>query len=89
MSEAGILAVTCVADTNVVVRLVPPKPTTEPVMNPVPFTVSVKAGPPAVAELGLRLLMVGAGLGAAVVVKETVAGAEAAPPAQLLTMLTA
>ena len=89
MSEAGMLAVTCVADTNVVVRLMPPKLTAEPVMNPVPLTVSVKAGPPAVAELGLRLVMVGAGFGAAEVVKETVAGPEAAPPAQLLTMLTA
>ena len=88
ISEAGMLAVSCVAETKVVVRAVPLKLTLEPAMNPVPFTVRVKAGSPAVAELGLRLLMVGAGLGAAVVVKVVVAGEEVVPSAQLLTMLT-
>ena len=54
--------VSCVADTNVVVRFVPLKLTTEVLMKFVPFTVKVWAGSPAVAELGERLVMVGTGL---------------------------
>jgi hypothetical protein len=55
-------AVNCVALTKVVVSGLPFQFTTEALTKPVPFTVSVNPGPPAVAELGLRLVMVGAGL---------------------------
>jgi hypothetical protein len=37
-------------------------PTAEPDENPVPFTVKVNAGPPALAVLGLMALMTGAGI---------------------------
>ena len=40
-------------------RSTPFQRTTEPETKFVPFTVSVNAGPPAVAELGLRLVVVG------------------------------
>ena len=43
---------------NVVGRSLPLKRTTEVLTKPVPFVVSVKAGPPAVAEDGLRLVSV-------------------------------
>jgi len=46
----------------VVVRLVPFQFTTDPLMNPVPFTVRVKAAPPAVAADGDREVMEGTGL---------------------------
>ena len=62
ISEARIAAVNCVADPYVVVRFDPFQRTTEPFTKFVPFTVSVKAAPPAVAELGLRLDVVGSGL---------------------------
>jgi hypothetical protein len=51
-----------VALTNVVVSAAFPNVTVAPVRKPVPFTVRVKAGPPTVAELGLRLVIVGRGL---------------------------
>src|ERR1039458_4075401 len=54
------VAVNCDALTNVVVSAEPFHCTVDPDTNPVPFTVSVNAGPPAVAENGLRLVMVGA-----------------------------
>src|ERR1039458_869341 len=59
---AGTAADSLVALTNVVVRAAFPNVTVAPERNPVPFTVRVKAGPPAVAELGLRLVIVGLGL---------------------------
>jgi hypothetical protein len=62
MSGAVIGAVTCVASTNVVVLGVPLKFTTEPETKPVPFTVSVKAEPPAIALLGNSEVITGAGL---------------------------
>jgi hypothetical protein len=62
MSAARIEAVICVALTYVVVRFVPFQRTTEPEMKFVPLTVNVKADPPAVAEEGLRLVVVGTGL---------------------------
>ena len=62
MSAAAIAAVSCVALTYVVVRFEPFHRTTELPMKFVPLTVSVKADPPAVAEVGLSPVMVGTGL---------------------------
>jgi len=62
ISAAVIAAWSCVALTNVVVRLVPFQFTTElPLTKPVPFTVKVKAAPPAVALVGASVVIVGAG----------------------------
>ncbi len=58
---AGTAAVSCTELTNVVVSAVPFHRTVAPVRKLVPFTVSVKAAPPAVTEVGLRLLMTGVG----------------------------
>jgi hypothetical protein len=69
MSAARIDAVTWVALTYVVVRSVPFHLTTEPEMKLIPFTVSVKAGPPAVAEEGLRPVVLGTGLSGTLIVK--------------------
>jgi hypothetical protein len=69
MSAARIDAVTWVALTYVVVRFVPFHLTTEPEMKLVPFTVRVKAAPPAVADEGLRLVVVGMGLSGTLIVK--------------------
>src|ERR1039457_5991806 len=57
---AGPAAVNCVALTNVVDSKDPFHSTADPFTNPVPFTVRVKADPPAVAAFGLRLVMVSA-----------------------------
>jgi hypothetical protein len=62
MSEAGIAAVSCAALTKIVARVFPLKLTVEFVTNPVPFTVRVKATPPAVVLDGERVVMVGKGL---------------------------
>lgn len=62
MSDASMEALIWVALTKVVVRADPLKFTTEEEMNPEPFTVKVKAGPPAVAEDGLSEVMLGTGL---------------------------
>jgi hypothetical protein len=51
-SPTGTKAVNCVAFTSVVTRGVPFQSTTEVLMKPVPFTVSVKPAPPAFAEVG-------------------------------------
>jgi hypothetical protein len=51
-----------VEETYVVVRFDPFQLTVEPETKPVPFTVSVKAAPPALAEVGLRPVVVGTGL---------------------------
>ena len=48
--------------TNVVVRLLPPKLTTEPLTKLLPLSVRVKAGPPTVALDGETLLIAGTGL---------------------------
>src|SRR6267378_2633803 len=61
-SVAGIAAVSCVALTNVVVRVAPFHLTVLPLTKPVPVTVSVKAGPLTSALLGARPVSVGAGL---------------------------
>ncbi len=52
-------AVSCVALTKVVVRAFPLKLTVEPLTKFVPFTVKVKAAPPAMALVGEMLVMVG------------------------------
>ena len=60
MSAAGIAAVSWLALTNVVVRVLPFHRTVAPLTKFVPVTVKVNAGPPAGAELGERALSVGA-----------------------------
>jgi len=62
ISAAVIAAVNCVALTNVVVLAAPLNFTTDVDSKPVPFTVRVKAAPPAVALVGEREVAVGAGL---------------------------
>lgn len=57
---AGTAAVSTVAPTNVVDSVVLFQCTTEPDVKPAPVTVSVNAGPPASAVLGLMVLIVGA-----------------------------
>jgi len=61
MSAAVIWAVSWVADTYVVVRLVPFHWTVELDAKLLPLTVSVKAVPPAVPDEGLRLVIAGTG----------------------------
>src|SRR5712691_136698 len=61
MSLAGIAAVTCAAETNVVVRALPFHCTVEPEMKLLPFTVSANVGPPAAAAAGLSPVVVGTG----------------------------
>jgi hypothetical protein len=61
MSAAVIAAVTCVLLTKVVVRADPFHFTMEVLTKLLPFTVRVKAAPPAVADAGLRLVIVGTG----------------------------
>ena len=52
--------------------------TMEPLIKPVPLTVSINAEPPAVAETGLRLVVVGKGLLITLIVK--VCAFEVPPP---------
>ncbi len=63
MSAALIAAVICVALTNVVTFALPLKFTTEVFTKFVPFTVSVNAAPPAVAVVGLMVVVVGRSVG--------------------------
>ena len=62
ISAAVIAAVNCVALTNVVVLAAPLNFTTDEDTKPVPFTVRVKAAPPAFALVGEIEVSVGAGL---------------------------
>jgi len=62
MFAAGTVAVNLVAETYVVVRLVPFHLTTDDEMKLLPFTVKVNAVPPAVAEEGLNEVAAGTGL---------------------------
>src|SRR5579864_2766241 len=48
----------CVGLMNLGVRNVPPTETSDVALNPVPFRVRVKPGPPATAAAGLRLVSV-------------------------------
>jgi hypothetical protein len=59
MRAAGTVAVSCVAETNVVVSAVPLHLTVEPNTKLVPLTVNVNCGPPAVVQVGLSELIVG------------------------------
>jgi len=70
-SDALIVAVSCVAETNIVVRAEPLNFTADVGIKLVPFIVMLKAGPPALAEPGLNeaidgVCAVGAGVGAGV-----------------------
>src|SRR5579872_3411824 len=67
MSAAVMAACTCVALRNVVVRLEPFHLTTEPFINPLPFTVRVNAAPPAVPLAGNSEVTEGTGLDALMV----------------------
>ena len=80
--------VSCVPETKAVVRAVPLKLTTEAAMKPVPFTAKVWAPAPAVAEAGLRLLMVGTGLVAAGGFTVKVVAAVVPPPGAGLVTVT-
>jgi hypothetical protein len=81
INVAGTAAVNCEPLANVVEIAVPFQSTVAPERNPVPFTVSVKAGPPAVAEVGFRLVITGA---AALILKVT--AADELPPGFVTTM---
>ncbi len=59
ISASGMAAVSCVVLTNVVVRSWPFHCTSALPAKFVPFTVSVNAASPVVAEEGLRVVMVG------------------------------
>ena len=83
MRAAGTVAVSCVAETNVVVSGVPFQFTVEPETKLVPFTVSVNCGPPAVAQVGLSELIVGTAL----IVITNVALAVLQEPAPLLAVM--
>jgi len=61
MSLAGIVTVSCVLLTNVAGRSVTLKFTVAPATKFTPFTVSVKAGPPATTLDGLKDKIVGGG----------------------------
>ena len=63
MSLVGICAVKRVLSINVVGRFTPFQRTAEVLMKFVPVTVSVKPAPPAVAELGFKLVKAGTGFG--------------------------
>lgn len=54
-------AVNWVALTKMVVRGTAFRLTVEPTINPVPFTVRLNAGPPTVAFVGVRVVIVGVG----------------------------
>ena len=58
IKEAGTVAVSCVAEPDVVSGL-PFQFTVEPEAKLVPFTVSVNCGPPAAVQVGLSELIVG------------------------------
>jgi hypothetical protein len=62
MREADTVAVSCVAETNVVVSAAPFQFTTEVETKFVPLTVNVNCGSPAAAQVGLSELMVGTAL---------------------------
>jgi hypothetical protein len=76
----------CVPLTYVVDRLAPFQLTTDPLINPLPFTVRMKAAVPAVAEAGDREVIDGGGLFGALMVKPTMP--EVPPPGAGLNTVT-
>jgi len=86
MSLVGTAAVNCVALPGVVTNATPFHFTTELVTKFVPVTVSVKPAPPAVAELGIKEVSVGAGAGLLMI---CVNGAEVLPEKLELPAYTA
>ena len=85
MSVAGITAVNCVLVTKVVGLSESFHRTTDPLTKFVPVTVRTKAGEPAVAVEGLRLVIVGAALGGVIV---NVTALEVPPPGAGLNTVT-
>src|SRR6267143_5645078 len=83
MSAAVIAAVSWVALTKVVVRVVPFQRTVEPLRKLAPFTVKVNASPPANALPGASPLSVGAGL-----LIENARATEVPPPGVEVTTVT-
>ena len=83
MRAAGTVAVSCVAETNVVASGLPFQFTVEPETKLVPLTVNVTCGPPAVAQVGLSEPIVGT----ARIVITSVALAELQEPAPLLAVI--
>jgi hypothetical protein len=83
MSAAEMEAVTFVLLKNLVLRGDPFQSTTEPMTRFEPFTVSVNAGPPAVALMGEIELIVGTGL-----LTVNVIAFDVPPPGVALTTLT-
>ena len=86
MSVAEIDAVSWLALTNVVERFEPFQRTMDVEMKLLPLTVSVKPVPPAVAEVGLMLVMLGTGFAAAIV---NATEFEVPPPGDGLKTVTA
>src|SRR5205823_1929975 len=86
ISAAEMAADSCVAETYVVARSAPFQRTTELVTRFVPVTLSVKPGPPAVAEVGVNPVDVGTGLLAAVIAN--VCGLDVPPPGAGLKIVT-
>lgn len=87
MSEARMDALSWVEETYVVVRSDPFHRTVDNGTKLFPFTVRVNAAPPAVAEVGERLVVTGAGLVAGLMVKVWVL--EVPPPGVGLKTVTA
>ena len=83
MSAAEMAAVNCDAETKVVVLAEPFQCTTDPDTKLPPLTVRVKATPPAVAEPGFRLVVVGRGL-----VMLKLSALEVPPPGSGLKIVT-
>jgi hypothetical protein len=86
MKLEGTTAVNCVALTKVVVSDEPAQITTDPETKPVPVTVRLNDGPPAIANVGLRLVTLGTGTEGGVIVKSIIF--EVKPSGFLTMMLT-
>lgn len=71
MSVAEIVAVNWLGEINDVARGLPFHRTTESAVKPAPLNINGKPGPPALAESGLKFVITGAALGAALIVSKT------------------
>ena len=89
ISDAGMAAASVVLLTKEVVRAFPPQRTTELLMKLEPFSVSVNADPPTVAELGAIPDRTGAGLGGGGEIIVKACAAEVPPPGAGLKTVTA